>query len=80
VGREFGLSSGGTEKVESECCLIHESVPFGEREFWVASGEAGEEVCFPGLDSAFGGVAAMTVGRYDLELDLVVCECFFEFV
>ena len=60
--------------------MRHEEVPFGEREFWIARCKAGAEMIFPCLDSAFGGVAAVAVGRDALEVDVVFLEGFFEFV
>lgn len=35
---------------------------------------------FPCLDGSFGGAAAVAVGRYKLELDVVFFECFLELV
>jgi hypothetical protein len=56
------------EEVEGKIGLGHEPVPFGEREFGVASCEPGAEVVFSGLDGTFSGVAAMEVWWYELKI------------
>jgi hypothetical protein len=60
--------------------LVHQSVPLSEGKFWVAGGESGEKLCFPGLDCVLSGVAVVDVGRDELELDVVFFECFLELV
>lgn len=80
VGGEPGLPAGGTQKVECEVSLRHEKVPFGEREFGVASGKARAEMVLPGLDRALGGVATMAVWGNALEVHIVFAESFLELV
>jgi hypothetical protein len=80
VGGEFWLASRGTEEIEGDVGLWHQEIPFGDREFGVTSGEARAKMIFPGLDSALGGVAAMDVRWYELEVDVVFFESSFYFI
>jgi hypothetical protein len=45
-----------------------------EGKVFVNTAEASDEVVLEGADSAFGGVAAMGAGRYQLVVDLLVDE------
>jgi len=54
--------------------LWKEFVPKVKWEFGVSGAEAGDEVVFKGSDGAFGGVAAVDVGRCELEIDVFVGE------
>lgn len=80
VGGELGLAARGTEEIQSDVSLGHQEIPFGDGEFGIASGEARTKVVFPSLDRSFGGVAAMAVGRDQLEVDVVFFKCFFEVI
>ena len=55
-------------------------IPLAEGERWIASGEAGDEVCFPRLDSTLGGVPAVDMWRYALEGNVIFGEGLFDVV
>jgi len=55
-------------------------IPLAEGERWIAGGEAGDEVCFPRLDGALGGVPAVDMWRYALEGNVIFGEGLFDVV
>jgi hypothetical protein len=58
--------------------LVDETAPEVQRKVGIGAAESGDEVCFPSLDGAFGGVASMGVWWDQLKVDVVVVHAFFE--
>jgi hypothetical protein len=58
--------------------LREEFIPEVEREIWVRSAQAGDEVILKSANSAFGGVAAMIAGGDELVVDLLAVHVGFE--
>jgi hypothetical protein len=56
--------------------LVNETAPEVQRKVGIGAAESGDEVCFPSLDGALGGVASMGVWWDQLKADVVVVhEC-----
>ena len=69
VGRELGIESRASEKVESEESLREKLVPEMEREIGVGAAEAGDEVIFESSNGALSGVATMEAWWDELKID-----------
>jgi hypothetical protein len=78
IGRELGVQTGAAKKVEGEESLWQKAVPEVEREIFVGAAEAGDEVVFERADCAFGGIAAVDVGRDELKIDVLRTEEVFQ--
>ena len=64
IGREIWVSMGGAQKVQGYLRLGHQDIPLSKGEFWVAGGETGAKVGFPGLDGVLDSIAAVDMWRH----------------
>ena len=64
VGGELWVSAGGADQVQGYFCLGHQEIPLVKGGFWVAGGDTGAKVVFPGLDGALEGVAVVDMWRH----------------
>jgi hypothetical protein len=65
---------GPAEEVECQESLGHKTIPYVEREVFVNSAKASDEMIFEGPDGAFGCVAAVDAGRSELEVDVFIAK------
>ena len=64
LGRNMWVDAGQPEKIGCGCSLGNEVAPQTDGKIGVNAGQAGKEMTFPSVDSFFGGVSAMDVGKH----------------
>ena len=62
-GRQTGVDARRTHEIQSCSRLRNQTTPKVHGKSGVKTGEAGNEVAFPGVDGFFGGIGAVHVGR-----------------
>ena len=62
TGREFGVDSGPSKEIESECCLWDEVAPCVWGPVSVSATEDGDEVCLECLNCSFSWVSSVHAG------------------
>ena len=76
IGGELWVLAGGAYQVQGYFRLGNQEIPLGKGGFWVAGGDTGTKVVFPGLDGAIGGIAAVYMWQHYLEGKVVFIEGF----
>ena len=71
------VCAGIAEQVDSEYCLMDETVPFLGGEFGVSRGESSAKMILECANRTFGGVAEVGIWGDKLEVDIVFAEGFF---
>ena len=71
------MESRALEQVQGYEGLGHQAIPEVKREVIVHAAKTSNEIVLERANSALGRVAAMDVGRHELEIDLFVPEKFF---
>ena len=64
IGGELWVLAGGAYQVQGYFRLGNQEIPLGKGVFWVAGGENGAKVFFPGFYGALGGIAAVDMWRH----------------
>lgn len=77
-GRQTRVQAGAAEQVQGEKGLRKEAIPEVKWKVLVGAAEAGDEMVLESTDCAFGGVAAMGVGRHKLKVNAFLCHELFE--
>ena len=84
-GSEYGIMGGkvrmetrGAKQIQSKNHLWDETVPFGQRKFWIGRGKSGDEMIFECANRTFGSIGSMLGGWYFLEGNVVFLESYLE--
>lgn len=80
MGGKRGMNTGRAKKIECQCNLGQETVPFGQRKIGVDIAQSGDEMILVGADGSFSGIGSMLFRGNTLEGDVVLGEGSFEFL